>query len=168
MSTLYDQYTDIYTKLASFKVEFDSVKRDLQNLQSMETSDNQYAHSHISSLSSKYTSLSSLVREFERRVSTLEHNLDKGRRCYQVNYVNCCCCCCCCYCCCCRCCCCCCSCCCCYCCCCRCCCWCCCCCCCYCCCCCCFYVVFVVESVIFFSKMFFCRVHIGEIFLSRM
>nr|XP_022289201.1 deleted in malignant brain tumors 1 protein-like [Crassostrea virginica] len=77
MSTLYNQYTDIYTKLASLKVEFDSAKRDLQNLQSVETSDNQYAHSHITSLSSKYTSLSSLVREIERRVSNLEHNLEE-------------------------------------------------------------------------------------------
>lgn len=66
----------ISTKVTGLTNDLHSTRRDLQSLQSLQVETKQYAYSHISSLSSQYSLLSSREHKTEDRVSNLEHNLE--------------------------------------------------------------------------------------------
>lgn len=66
----------ISTKVTGLTNDLHSTRRDLQSLQSLQVETKQYTYSHISSLSSQYSLLSSREHKTEDRVSTLEHNLE--------------------------------------------------------------------------------------------
>ena len=65
----------ISTKVTGLRNDLHSTRTDLQSLQSLEAETKRYTYSHISSLSSQYSLLSSREHKTEDRVSTLEQNL---------------------------------------------------------------------------------------------
>lgn len=76
VSTLRNQYSTLSSKLTALTQDVSSAKNSVDSLQTVVSQNQQFSTSHISTLSSRYSSFSTLLHETESRVTTLEHNLE--------------------------------------------------------------------------------------------
>lgn len=78
-STLRNQYATISTKLNALTQDVGSAKNSVKSLQTVVSQNQQNQKNvskQISTLSSQYSSLSTLLHKTESRITTLEHNLE--------------------------------------------------------------------------------------------
>lgn len=76
VSTLRNQYSTLSSKLTAPTQDVSSAKTGVDSLQTVVSQNQQFSTSHISILSSRDSSFSTLLHETESRVTTLEHNLE--------------------------------------------------------------------------------------------